>query len=63
MSSGLTDRQRAVLGALCDTFVPAVQRDPDPTGTWALRASELQVPAALELLLHSRLDRACARAR
>lgn len=56
MSSGLTDRQRAVLEALCDTFVPAVERDDDLTGTWALRASDLLVPPALELLLYSRLS-------
>jgi len=55
MSTGLTERQRTVLAALCDTFVPAVEREPDPGGTWALCASDLQVPAALELLLQARL--------
>ena len=55
MSTGLTEWQRTVLAALCDTFVPAVEREPDPGGTWALCASGLQVPAALELLLQARL--------
>jgi hypothetical protein len=43
---GLTDRQCDVLAALCDTFVPAVEADPDPNGSWARRASDLNVPFA-----------------
>jgi hypothetical protein len=55
MTNGLSEWRRTVLAALCDTFLPAVERDPDPDGTWALCASDLQVPAALELLLQARL--------
>ena len=55
VTGGLTDRQCAVLAALCDTFVPAVDAVPDPNGSWARRASDLNVPFALELLLQARL--------
>lgn len=46
MSAGatdLTDTQRTVLRALCDTFVPAIAVPDDPTGFWARTASDLGV--------------------
>lgn len=49
--SQFSDRQRAILAALCDTVVPALQRDPDPTAFFARRASDLGVPQAAEQLL------------
>jgi choline dehydrogenase-like flavoprotein len=55
MAIALTDRQRAALTALCDTFVPAVERVPDPDGFWARSASDLGVPLALEALLQARV--------
>lgn len=47
----LTDRERAVLAAVCDTFIPSLPADPDPHGYWARRASELGVPRAVEELV------------
>ncbi|MGI8632826.1 MAG: GMC family oxidoreductase N-terminal domain-containing protein [Solirubrobacterales bacterium] len=44
----LSEVQRAILEAVCDTFVPAVQADDDPHGFWARTASDLDVPAAIE---------------
>jgi len=35
------DAQRATLRVLCDTFVPSIQRDPDPDGFWARAAESL----------------------
>jgi choline dehydrogenase-like flavoprotein len=55
MAISFTDRRRAVLTALCDTFVPAVERVPDPDGFWARCASDLGVPLALESLLQARV--------
>ncbi|GAC1334232.1 MAG: GMC family oxidoreductase [Candidatus Dormibacteria bacterium] len=42
------DTQRATLRSLCDTFVPAIERSPDPGGFWARPASALQVPEWVE---------------
>jgi choline dehydrogenase-like flavoprotein len=39
----LSDSQRAILTAVCDTVVPSVQRDRDPDGLWARGASDLGV--------------------
>lgn len=60
MSQPFDDRQQAALSAVCDTFVPAV-RPPtveahDPTGFWARRASDLDVPRLLAEELDRRLD-------
>lgn len=35
-----TDVRRAVLRAVCDTVVPALEHAPDPHGHWARAASE-----------------------
>src|SRR5437867_4392354 len=37
--SELTDDRRAVLRAVCDTVVPSIPRDPDPTGLWGRPAT------------------------
>lgn len=60
MAQPFDDRQQAALSAVCDTFVPAV-RPPaveadDPTGFWARRASDLDVPAGVAEELARRLD-------
>jgi choline dehydrogenase-like flavoprotein len=39
----LSDSQRAILTAICDTVVPSVSRDRDPEGLWARKASDLGV--------------------
>jgi hypothetical protein len=46
--SELTDAQRDVLAAVCDTIVPAIARVPDPDGFFARRASDLWVPQVVE---------------
>jgi choline dehydrogenase-like flavoprotein len=45
------DTQRATLTTLCDTFVPSLAHDPDPTGFWSRSASDLGVPAYVEDVL------------
>ena len=60
MAQPFDERQQAALSAVCDTFVPAV-RPPaveadDPTGFWARRASDLDVPAGVAEELDRRLD-------
>src|SRR3954451_11553611 len=39
----LSDSQQAILTAVCDTVVPSLQRDRDPDGLWARKASGLGV--------------------
>src|SRR5436190_5250172 len=39
----LSDSQRAILTAVCDTVVPSLPRDRDPEGLWARKASDLGV--------------------
>ena len=39
--SELTDAQRETLRAVCDTVVPRIERDDDPHGLWARRATDL----------------------
>ncbi|HET9121748.1 MAG TPA: GMC family oxidoreductase N-terminal domain-containing protein, partial [Solirubrobacterales bacterium] len=39
----LSDSQRAVLTAVCDTVVPSLPRDRDPNGLWGRKASDLGV--------------------
>ena len=39
----LSDSQRAILTAVCDTVVPSLPRDRDPDGLWARKASDLRV--------------------
>jgi choline dehydrogenase-like flavoprotein len=51
MSTPLTEAHRATLTAICDTVVPAIDRDRDPDGFWARRASDVGADAALGELL------------
>jgi choline dehydrogenase-like flavoprotein len=51
--SELTETQREALIALCDTVVPAVAREQDPDGFFALRASDVGVPAVFEGMLQT----------
>jgi choline dehydrogenase-like flavoprotein len=47
----LSDSQRAILIAVCDTVVPSLPRDRDPDGLWARKASDLGVDqGAAELI-------------
>ena len=49
--SQFSDRHREILVAVCDTVVPSIAREPDPSGFFARKASDLGVPdAALQLL-------------
>src|SRR3954454_611274 len=56
----LTDRQREALRTLCDTVVPRVDRDDDPTGFWARTASDMGVPEAAEELIANLPDETIA---
>ncbi len=47
----LTDTQREVLAAVCDTVVPAIAGDRDRDGFFARKASDLWVPQVVEYLL------------
>src|SRR4051812_26451954 len=51
MPASLTDAQRAILRAVCDTVVPSIERHPDPTGHWARKASDLGVDQAFEQMM------------
>jgi choline dehydrogenase-like flavoprotein len=51
MNHVLSDAHLATLAAICDTAVPAVEREPDPDGFWARRATEVGADAALADLL------------
>ena len=51
MSELLGDKERAVLRAVCDTVVPAIERNRDPEGFWARKASDLGVDAAAAELI------------
>jgi choline dehydrogenase-like flavoprotein len=44
MTHFLTDAQFRTLTALCDTLIPAIEREDDPHGFWKRTASELEVP-------------------
>ena len=47
METGLSERQIATLSLLCDTVVPAIERDDDPDGFWARRATDVGADVAL----------------
>jgi choline dehydrogenase-like flavoprotein len=44
----LSEIQRDTLARVCDTFVPSIEIDDDPTGFWGRRASDLGIPDAIE---------------
>jgi choline dehydrogenase-like flavoprotein len=39
----LSEKDRAVLRGVCDTVVPSIERDRDPDGLWARKASDLGI--------------------
>jgi choline dehydrogenase-like flavoprotein len=47
MEPQLSESQREALLAFCDTIVPSLEREPDPEGFWARKASDLGVDAAV----------------
>jgi choline dehydrogenase-like flavoprotein len=49
--SALSDPQRAILTAICDTVVPALPRDRDPEGLWGRKASDLGADAGAAQLI------------
>src|SRR4051812_7563486 len=49
----LTDDQRAILRAVCDTVVPSIEHTPDPTGFWARKATDIGVDQAFEQMLET----------
>ena len=51
MQTGLSERQLATLSLLCDTVVPALEREPDPDGFWARKGSDVGADQALAELL------------
>lgn len=58
MAGGFGEAERAVLRAVCDTFVPAVEGVEDPTGFWGRRASDLGVDRAVEAYLSGQVPEA-----
>src|SRR3954453_6262792 len=42
-----TEQQIAVLRAVCDTFVPSIERSPDPHGFWPRSATDVGADRAL----------------
>jgi hypothetical protein len=44
----LSEERRAVLQAVCDTVVPSIEHDPDPTGLWARSATDLGADQGIE---------------
>jgi choline dehydrogenase-like flavoprotein len=50
-AAGLSDAQKATLSRLCDTVVPALERDDDPDGFWARKSSDIGADIALADLL------------
>ena len=47
MMDWMTEQRRAGLRAICDTVVPAIQRDNDPTGFWARKATDVGTDEAI----------------
>jgi choline dehydrogenase-like flavoprotein len=47
----LSERQLGTLARLCDTVVPAIEREPDPDGFWARRATDVGAQLGLAELL------------
>ncbi|HET7040314.1 MAG TPA: gluconate 2-dehydrogenase subunit 3 family protein, partial [Gemmatimonadales bacterium] len=51
MAVALSDRQRGVLAAICDTLLPSLAREPDPGGYFAAGALATGTPARVERML------------
>ena len=49
--SELNESRRAVLQAVCDTVVPSISHDPDPTGLWARCATDMGADQGIEQVL------------
>src|SRR4051794_2052383 len=47
----LTDTQRATLRLFCDTIVPSIDREPDPHGFFARKATDIGVDQGVEQLI------------
>jgi hypothetical protein len=47
----LNPTQYAVLAAVCDTIVPAIDRDADPDGFWGRKATDIGVEAGIAELM------------
>src|SRR3954452_17887425 len=47
----LSDSQKAVLAAVCDTVVPSLPRERDPHGLWGRKASDIGVDQAAAQLI------------
>jgi choline dehydrogenase-like flavoprotein len=47
----LSDSQRAILTAICDTVVPSLPRGRDPDGLWGRKASDIGVDQGAALLI------------
>ncbi|HEV2814725.1 MAG TPA: GMC family oxidoreductase N-terminal domain-containing protein, partial [Solirubrobacteraceae bacterium] len=47
MPEALTDVQRQTLRELCDTIVPSIPHEPDPTGFWARSATDVGTDEAI----------------
>jgi choline dehydrogenase-like flavoprotein len=46
--SELSEGRRAVLRAVCDTVVPSIEHDPDPTGLWSRSATQMGADQGIE---------------
>ena len=46
--SELNESRRAVLQAVCDTVVPSIEHDPDPTGLWSRSATDMGADQGIE---------------
>ena len=53
MSQVLSDAQRSLLALVCDTFVPAIDHEPDPSGLWARPASATGADAVLAITIEA----------
>src|SRR4051795_9104247 len=52
----LSESQRAILTAICDTAVPSLPRDRDPEGLWGRRSSDLGVDVGAAQLISEIAD-------
>jgi hypothetical protein len=48
----LGDAEKKVLAAVCDTVVPAIERDQDPEGFWGRSATDMGIQLGVEELIN-----------
>ncbi len=48
--SELNESRRAVLQAVCNTVVPSIPHDPDPTGLWGRTATDMGADQGIEIV-------------